>query len=71
MQIKVNSNKPKIAESEQAIDFLTKISAMLKLQHRHFDDAVVTHSIRLIKDYFEDKPLEVSPRHSVVIAPRV
>jgi hypothetical protein len=71
MPIKVNSNKPKIAESEQAIDFLTKISAMLKLQHRHFDDAVVTHSIRLIKDYLEDKQIEVSPRSSVVIAPRV
>lgn len=42
-------------ESEKAIHFLTVISDQLKLQRRHFDDAVVTHCIRLIKDYTEEK----------------
>ena len=42
-------------ESEQAIRFLTNISEVLKQQRRHFDDAVVTHCIRLINDYVDEK----------------
>ena len=38
-------------ESEQAVVFLERISELLKFQRRHFDDAVVTHCIRLIHDY--------------------
>lgn len=47
-------------ESEQAIHFLTRISDVLKHQRRHFDDAVVTHCIRLINDYVEEKNSEHS-----------
>ena len=42
-------------ESEQTIQFLTTISDVLKQQRRHFDDAVVTHCIRLIKDYLDER----------------
>jgi len=41
-------------ESQHAIVLLGKISEILKEQHRHFDDAVVTHCIRLIHDYVQD-----------------
>ncbi len=41
------------SESEHAIKFLTEISEALKQGHRHFDDAVVTHCIRLINDYVD------------------
>ena len=51
MQTKMNLPKTLAAESEQVIEFLTKISEALKQQRRHFDDAVVTHCIRLINDY--------------------
>lgn len=42
------------AESERAIDFLTVIGSHLKRERRHFDDAVVTHCIRLIHDYVDE-----------------
>jgi hypothetical protein len=49
------------AESEQTIRFLTVISDMLKHQRRHFDDAVVTHCIRLIHDYVDERNRDVPP----------
>lgn len=52
------------AESEQAIYFLTVISDALKHQRRHFDDAVVTHCIRLINDYVDEKKRESVPVES-------
>jgi hypothetical protein len=60
--IQAKSTVPKTlaAESEQAINFLTSISDLLKQQRRHFDDAVVTHCIRLISDYVEEKSQENS-----------
>jgi hypothetical protein len=58
IQTKTNSPKAMTAESEHAIHFLTKISDLLKQQRRHFDDAVVTHCIRLIHDYVEEKNRE-------------
>lgn len=61
MQMKINLPKSLTAESEQAIDFLEKISELLKHQRRHFDDAVVTHCIRLVNDYVEDNLREVAP----------
>ncbi len=54
-QSKMVAAKTLASESEQAINFLTKISDLLKHQRRHFDDAVVTHCIRLINDYVEEK----------------
>jgi hypothetical protein len=63
MQTKMKSPKPLPLESEQAIAFLTKISESLKQQRRHFDDAVVTHCIRLINDYVgESIPASASER---------
>ena len=59
IQTKTNVSKSLAAESQQAIQFLTKISDMLKQRRRHFDGAVVTHCIRLIKDYIEDKNREI------------
>jgi hypothetical protein len=41
IQTKTNTSKSLAAESEQTIQFLTKISDLLKQQRRHFDDAVV------------------------------
>lgn len=65
IQAKSTVHKALAAESEQAINFLTTISDLLKQQRRHFDDAVVTHCIRLISDYVEEKsqenPLENNP----------
>jgi hypothetical protein len=55
---KTNPSKALAADSEQAIAFLTEISDLLKRQRRHFDDAVVTHCIRLINEYVEEKSLE-------------
>ena len=55
MQTKMKLSTPLPLESEQVKAFLTKISQSLKQQRRHFDDAVVTHCIRLIEDYFEEK----------------
>ena len=52
---KAASSKTLTAESEQAIHFLTVISDQLKQRRRHFDDAVVTHCIRLINDHMEEK----------------
>lgn len=60
IQTKTNTPKSLAAESEQTIQFLTKISDLLKQQRRHFDDAVVTHCIRLINDYVEEKNREAS-----------
>lgn len=54
MQTKMQFTKSLTQESEQAIDFLKKISELLKSQRRHFDDAVVTHCIRLISDYVDE-----------------
>jgi hypothetical protein len=61
MQTKMKLPKPLPLESEQAIAFLTKISASLKQQRRHFDDAVVTHCIRLINDYVEENSPASAP----------
>ena len=58
MQTKMQSTKSLALESEETIDFLKKISELLKTQRRHFDDAVVTHCIRLISDYVEEKTPE-------------
>lgn len=54
MQMKMNLPKSLTLEAEHAIVFLEKISELLKHQRRHFDDAVVTHCIRLINDYVDD-----------------
>ena len=61
MQTKTQSTKSLILESEESIDFLKRISELLKSQRRHFDDAVVTHCIRLISDYVEESALETVP----------
>jgi hypothetical protein len=61
IQTKATIPKTLAAESEQAIDFLTAISDTLKHQRRHFDDAVVTHCIRLINDYVDEKSRESTP----------
>jgi hypothetical protein len=50
-QTKSNLPKSLKSEPEQAIAFLEKISATLKRERRNFDDAVVIHCIRLIRDY--------------------
>jgi hypothetical protein len=55
---KTNPSKALAADAEQAIAFLTVISDLLKRQRRHFDDAVVTHCVRLINEYVEEKSLE-------------
>lgn len=65
MQIKMNLPKSLLAESEQAVEFLERISELLKHQRRHFDDAVVTHCIRLVHDYVEDNMREVAPDRPV------
>jgi hypothetical protein len=62
IQTKMNTSKSLAMESEQAIHFLTKISTLLKQQRRHFDDAVVTHCIRLVNDYVEDGIRETPAR---------
>ncbi len=64
MQTKMTPPKTLAQDSEQAIAFLTAISESLKLQRRHFDDAVVTHCVRLINDYVEEKRAE-KPAESV------
>ena len=61
MQTKTQSSKSLVLESEETIDFLKRISELLKSQRRHFDDAVVTHCIRLINDYVEENALETVP----------
>ena len=61
MQTKMQLTKSLTLESEQAIDFLKKISELLKNQRRHFDDAVVTHCIRLINDYAEENARDAAP----------
>ena len=65
MQTKMQSTKSLALESEEAIDFLKKISELLKSQRRHFDDAVVTHCIRLISDYVVEKTPDSAPAHQV------
>jgi len=60
MPTKMNIPKSMAAESQQSIEYLERISELLKHQRRHFDDAVVTHCIRLIQDYVEDNMREVS-----------
>lgn len=65
MQTKMQSTKSLALESEEAIDFLKKISELLKSQRRHFDDAVVTHCIRLMSDYVEEKAPEFAPAQQV------
>jgi hypothetical protein len=62
IQTKTASPKTLAAESEQAIHFLAMISDQLKQQRRHFDDAVVTHCIRLINDYVEEQDKEPSAK---------
>ena len=54
MPPKINPPRALAAESEQVIAFLERVSELLKHQRRHFDDAVVTHCIRLIRDYVQD-----------------
>ena len=61
MQTKIKSSTPLPLESEQAKALLTKISESLTQQRRHFDDAVVTHCIRLIDDYVEESSPENAP----------
>jgi hypothetical protein len=61
MQTKLNQPKDLTPESEAAIAFLTKVSEALKQQRRHFDDAVVTHCIRLVNDYAEEDALGAQP----------
>jgi DNA polymerase/3'-5' exonuclease PolX len=61
MQTKMQLTKSLTLESEQAIDFLKKISELLKNQRRHFDDAVVTHCIRLINDYVDENARDAAP----------
>jgi hypothetical protein len=51
VQTKASISRQMAVESEQAIQFLTDVSNLLKHQRRHFDDAVVTHCIRLIHEY--------------------
>jgi hypothetical protein len=58
--VQTKATIPLASESEQAIQFLTLISDMLKQQRRHFDDAVVSHCIRLINDYVDEKNSEAS-----------
>jgi hypothetical protein len=55
VQTKTTMPKTLAVESEQAIKFLTVISDTVKHQRRHFDDAVVTHCIRLIHDYVDER----------------
>ena len=57
------------ADSEQAVGFLNAISDQLKQQRRHFDDAVVTHCIRLIKDYVEEKSGDITPKGNLAANP--
>ena len=53
-QTDAKTSKKLAAESERAIDFLTVIGTHLKRERRHFDDAVVTHCIRLIHEYVDE-----------------
>jgi len=56
------SNPKRLAgESAQAIEFLMAVSDRLKQQRRHFDDAVVSHCIRLIHDYMDERGATVAP----------
>jgi hypothetical protein len=68
MQTKMRISKSLTSESDHAIDFLVKISELLRIQRRHFDDAVVTHCIRLIKDYVEDNVREIPAEHPFGVA---
>ena len=63
MSTKFSSPRTLSVESQQAIVLLEKISEILKLQHRHFDDAVVTHCIRLIHDYVQDMLKDSDSEH--------
>lgn len=69
MQKKSTPIKPFLRESKQTIDFLNHISELLKHQRRHFDDAVVTHCLRLIADYVQDKEHSVIPEQSTQVTP--
>lgn len=53
IQSNMHSSKTMVEESEQAINFLAKIGNLLKQKRRYFDEAVVTHCIRLIKDHMD------------------
>jgi hypothetical protein len=68
MQTKMRISKSLTSESDHAIDFLVKISELLRIQRRHFDDAVVTHCIRLIKDYVEDNARDISAEQAFGLA---
>jgi hypothetical protein len=61
VQSKASLPKNRAAESEQAIQYLAGISNLLKNQRRHFDDAVVTHCIRLIHEYVDQQIGESVP----------
>jgi hypothetical protein len=61
MLTKMPLTKSLALESEQAIAFLKNISELLKNQRRHFDDAVVTHCIRLINDHAEESARAAAP----------
>jgi hypothetical protein len=65
MQTKVNILRSLALESEQSIGFLMRISELLKHQHRHFDDAVVTHCIRLVQDYVDDNVRDTTSETSL------
>jgi hypothetical protein len=53
MPKKLNAAAPSTTQSVHAIALLTQLSDVLKRQQRHFDEAVVTHSIELVTDYVE------------------
>jgi hypothetical protein len=59
MQTKAGIPRSIVVESQQAIATLTRISELLKHQRRHFDDAVVTHCMRLINDYVQENLREI------------
>jgi len=52
--MKTNPPQTVSKEPEHVIEFLSRVSEILKHQRRHFDDAVVIHCIRLIQDYAAD-----------------
>jgi hypothetical protein len=66
MQTKATVPTSIALEAERAIAFLTRISELLKHQRRHFDDAVVTHCVRLINDYVVENVPDVPPEKGVV-----
>lgn len=69
--MKVRVSKPLSKESQQATEYLSRVSDLLKLQHRHFDDAVVSHSIRLAREYAEARIRDAMAGNQVLVAPKI